>query len=131
MYQYKISKIRRVLDGDTVDVTIDLGFNIHLNHRVRLSNIDAPSVRTLNEEVKKYGLRAKEKLEEYLNFDGNIIVATQKPSETEKYGRVLGEIYVEGHNLTASEYMFANQYAWVYDPKDRKSDLSELAPLNE
>jgi micrococcal nuclease len=131
MYQYKISKIRRVLDGDTVDVTIDLGFNIHLNHRVRLSNIDAPSVRTLNEEVKKYGLRAKEKLEEYLNFDGNIIVVTQKPSETEKYGRVLGEIYVEGHNLTASEYMFANQYAWVYDPKDRKSDLSELAPLNE
>jgi micrococcal nuclease len=131
MYQYKISKIRRVLDGDTVDVTIDLGFNIHLNHRVRLSNIDAPSVRTLNEEVKKYGLRAKEKLEEYLNSGDSIIVATQKPSETEKYGRVLGEIYVEGHNLTASEYLFANQYAWVYDEKNRKSDLSELAPLNE
>jgi micrococcal nuclease len=131
MYQYKISKIRRVLDGDTVDVTIDLGFNIHLNHRVRLSNIDAPSIRTLNEEVKKYGIRAKEKLEEYLNSGDNIIVATQKPSETEKYGRILGEIYVEGHNLTASEYMFANQYTWVYDPKDRKSDLSELAPLNE
>ena len=130
MYQYKISKIRRVLDGDTVDVTIDLGFNIHLNHRVRLVNIDAPSVRTLNEEVKKYGLRAKEKLEEYLNSGDSIIVATQKPSETEKYGRVLGEIYVEGHNLTASEYMFANQYAWVYDEKNRKSDLSELAPLN-
>ena len=131
MYQYKISKIRRVLDGDTVDVTIDLGFNIHLNHRVRLVNIDAPSVRTLNEEVKKYGLRAKEKLEEYLNSGDSIIVATQKPSETEKYGRVLGEIYVEGHNLTASEYLFANQYAWVYDEKNRKSDLSELAPLNE
>ena len=131
MYQYKISKIRRVLDGDTVDVTIDLGFNIHLNHRVRLVNIDAPSVRTLNEEVKKYGLRAKEKLEEYLNSGDSIIVATQKPSETEKYGRILGEIYVEGHNLTASEYLFANQYAWVYDEKNRKSDLSELAPLNE
>ena len=131
MYQYKISKIRRIIDGDTVDVTIDLGFNIHLNHRVRLSNIDAPSIRTLNEEVKKYGLRAKEKLEEYLNSGDSIIVATQKPSETEKYGRILGEIYVEGHNLTASEYLFANQYAWVYDEKNRKSDLSELAPLNE
>jgi endonuclease YncB( thermonuclease family) len=131
MYQYKISKILRVLDGDTVDVTIDLGFNIHLNHRVRLVNIDAPSVRTLNEEVKKYGLRAKEKLEEYLNSGDSIIVATQKPSETEKYGRVLGEIYVEGHNLTASEYLFANQYVWVYDEKNRKSDLSELALLNE
>jgi micrococcal nuclease len=131
MYQYKITEIRRVLDGDTVDVTIDLGFNIRLNHRVRLVNIDAPSVRTLNEEVKKYGLRAKEKLEEYLNSGDSIIVATQKPSETEKYGRILGEIYVEGHNLTASEYLFANQYAWVYDEKNRKSDLSELAPLNE
>jgi len=130
MYKYKISKIRRVLDGDTVDVTIDLGFNILLNHRIRLSHIDAPSVRTLNEEVKKYGLRAKEKLEEYLNSGDSIIVATQKPSETEKYGRVLGEIYVEGSNLTASEYMIANHYAWVYDSKDRKSDLSELAELN-
>jgi micrococcal nuclease len=131
MYQYKITEIRRIIDGDTVDVTIDLGFNIHLNHRVRLVNIDAPSIRTLNEEVKKYGLRAKEKLEEYLNSGDSIIVATQKPSETEKYGRILGEIYVEGHNLTASEYLFANQYAWVYDEKNRKSDLSELAPLNE
>jgi micrococcal nuclease len=131
MYQYKILKIRRVLDGDTVDVTIDLGFNINLNHRVRLVNIDAPSIRTLNEEVKKYGLRAKEKLEEYLNSGDSIIVATQKPSETEKYGRILGEIYVEGHNLTASEYLFANQYAWAYDGKNKKSDLSELAPLNE
>jgi micrococcal nuclease len=131
MYKYKITEIRRVIDGDTVDVTIDLGFNIRLNHRVRLVNIDAPSIRTLNEEVKKYGLRAKEKLEEYLNSGDNIIVATQKPSETEKYGRILGEIYVEGHNLTASEYLFTNQYAWVYDEKNRKSDLSELAPLNE
>ena len=131
MYQYKITEIRRIIDGDTVDVTIDLGFNIRLNHRVRLVNIDAPSIRTLNEEVKKYGLRAKEKLEEYLNSGDSIIVATQKPSETEKYGRILGEIYVEGHNLTASEYLFANQYAWVYDEKNRKSDLSELAPLNE
>jgi micrococcal nuclease len=131
MYQYKITEVRRVIDGDTVDVTIDLGFNIRLNHRVRLVNIDAPSIRTLNEEVKKYGLRAKEKLEEYLNSGDSIIVATQKPSETEKYGRILGEIYVEGHNLTASEYLFANQYAWVYDEKNRKSDLSELAPLNE
>jgi micrococcal nuclease len=131
MYQYKISNIIRVIDGDTVEATLDLGFNIHLKQTIRLTNIDAPSIRTLDEEVKKYGLRAKEKLEEYLKSGDRLIVATQNPNKTEKFGRVLGELYVEGNSLTASEYLFANQYAWVYDEKNRKSDLSELAPLNE
>jgi micrococcal nuclease len=131
MYQYKISNILRVIDGDTVEATLDLGFNIHLKQTIRLTNIDAPSIRTLDEEVKKYGLRAKEKLEEYLKTGDRIIVATENPNKTEKFGRVLGEVYVEGNNLTASEYLFSNQYAWVYDEKNRKSDLSELAPLDE
>jgi micrococcal nuclease len=131
MYQYKISNIIRVIDGDTVEATLDLGFNIQLKQTIRLTNIDAPSIRTLDEEVKKYGLRAKEKLEEYLKTGDRIIVATQNPNKTEKFGRVLGEVYVEGNNLTASEYLFSNQYAWVYDEKNRKSDLSELSPLDE
>ena len=131
MYQYKISNILRVIDGDTVEATLDLGFNIHLKQTIRLTNIDAPSIRTLDEEVKKYGLRAKEKLEEYLKTGDRIIVATQNPNRTEKFGRVLGELYVEGNSLTASEYLFSNEYAWVYDEKNRKSDLSELAPLDE
>jgi micrococcal nuclease len=131
MYQYKISEVLRVIDGDTVDVMIDLGFNILMKQRIRLSHIDAPSIRTLDEEVKKYGLRAKEKLEEYLKTGDRLIVATQNPNKTEKYGRVLGELYVEGSSLTASEYLFANQYSWVYDEAKRKTDLSELAALNE
>jgi micrococcal nuclease len=131
MYQYKISNILRVIDGDTVEATLDLGFNIHLKQIIRLTNIDAPSIRTLDEEVKKYGLRAKEKLEEYLKTGDRIIVATQNPNRTEKFGRVLGELYVEGNSLTASEYLFSNEYAWVYDEENRKSDLSELAPLDE
>ena len=131
MYQYKISEVLRVIDGDTVDVMIDLGFNVLMKQRVRLSHIDAPSIRTLDEEVKKYGMRAKEKLEEYLKTGDRLIVATQNPNKTEKYGRVLGELYVEGNSLTASEYLFANQYAWVYDEGNRKTDLSELAALNE
>ena len=110
---------------------IDLGFNIHMKQRIRLSHIDAPSIHTLDEEVKKYGMRAKEKLEEYLKTGDRLVVATQNPNKTEKYGRVLGELYVEGSSLTASEYLFANQYAWVYDEEKRKTDLSELAALNE
>jgi micrococcal nuclease len=131
MYQYKILEVLRVIDGDTVDVMIDLGFNIHMKQRIRLSHIDAPSIHTLNEEVKKYGMRAKEKLEEYLKTGDKLVIATQNPNKTEKYGRVLGELYVEGSSLTASEYLFANQYAWVYDEGKRKTDLSELAALNE
>ena len=131
MYQYKISEVLRVIDGDTVDVMIDLGFNVLMKQRVRLSHIDAPSIRTLDEEVKKYGMRAKEKLEEYLKTGDILIVSTQNPNKTEKYGRILGELYVEGNRLTASEYLFANQYAWVYDEGNRKTDLSELAALNE
>ena len=131
MYQYKISEVLRVIDGDTVDVMIDLGFNIRMKQRIRLSHIDAPSIHTLDEEVKKYGMRAKEKLEEYLKTGDILIVSTQNPNKTEKYGRILGELYVEGNRLTASEYLFANQYAWVYDEGNRKTDLSELAALNE
>jgi micrococcal nuclease len=129
MYQYKIKDIR-VVDGDTIEASIDLGFNIFLKQFIRLSNINAPEIKTLNEEVKKYGLRAKNKLEEYINSGTEVIVATQNPNKSEKYGRVLGEVYVQGHNLTASEYLFANQYAWAYDPS-KEQDLSELAPLNE
>ena len=90
MYQYKILEVLRVIDGDTVDVMIDLGFNIHMKQRIRLSHIDAPSIHTLNEEVKKYGMRAKEKLEEYLKTGDKLVVATQNPNKTEKYGRILG-----------------------------------------
>ena len=129
MYTYNLKDIR-VIDGDTIEASIDLGFNIFLKQSIRLTNINAPSLRTLNEEEKKYGLRAKNKLQEYINSGTEVIVATQNPNKSEKYGRVLGEVYVQGHNLTASEYLFANQYAWAYDPS-KEQDLSELAPLNE
>lgn len=127
MYKYRILEIIRVIDGDTIEAIIDLGFNIHLKQHVRLSNINAPTIRTLDEEVKKYGLRAKEKLQEYINTGDNIIVATQKPTADDKYGRVLGEVYVEGHSLTASEYLLANQYVWAYNLE--QENLSDLSPL--
>lgn len=130
MYQYKVRKLIDVIDGDTLKVELSLGFNVHYEVTIRLVDINAPEVRTLNEEVKKYGLRAKEKLEEYLNFgDGRIIVTTLKPNPEDKYGRVLGTLYKEGQNLTASEYMLANSYAWYYSPKVTEIDLTKLAPL--
>lgn len=130
MYQYRIEKIIKVIDGDTVDTLIDLGFYTYLRKSIRLVEINAPEVRSLNEEVKKYGLRAKEKLEEYLSGgDGNIIVSTLKPNAEDKYGRVLGTLYKEGQNLTASEFMLANSYVWYYSDKVKETDLTKLAPL--
>lgn len=130
MYQYKIKTIHNVIDGDTVDADIDLGFNITLRQKIRLTEINAPEIRTLDEQVKKYGMRAKEKLQEYISTgEGELIVATLKPNSEEKYGRILGTIYKEGQNLTASEYMLSNKYAWYYSDKVKESDLSKLSPL--
>jgi micrococcal nuclease len=131
MYQYRIKTIHKVIDGDTVDVDIDLGFGIFLRQKVRLVDINAPELRSLNEDVKRYALRAKGKLEEYISREGELIVNTLKPNSTDKYGRILGTLYKEGRGLTASEFMLANRYAWYYDPKITQSDLSKLAPLEE
>lgn len=131
MYQYKVRELIDIIDGDTLKVELSLGFNIYYEITLRLVDINAPEVRTLNEEVKRYGLRAKQKLEEYINFgNGNIIVSTLKPNPEDKYGRVLGTLYKEGQNLTASEYMLANSYAWYYTPKVTETDLMKLAPLD-
>jgi endonuclease YncB( thermonuclease family) len=130
MYQYKIRKIIDIIDGDTLKVELSLGFYIYHEITLRLVDINAPEVRTINEEVKKYGIRAKEKLQEYINGgDGNLIISTLKPKSEDKYGRILGTLYKEGQNLTASEYMLANSYAWYYSDKVKETDLTKLAPL--
>jgi micrococcal nuclease len=131
MYQYRVVEIIKIIDGDTVDVIIDLGFNIRLKERIRLENINAPETRTVNEEVKKYGNRAKKKLEEYLNLGKDIIVTTQNPNASGKFGRVIGDLYVEGENLTACEYLLENHYVWPYFPVNGLSQLKDLADLND
>ena len=132
MYQYKIEKLIRVIDGDTLEVLIDCGFHTYLRKTLRLVDIDAPEVRTLNEEHQAYGIRAKEKLEEYIDGgDGDLILTTLKPDSKDIYGRVLGTLYREGQPLTASEYMLANSYAWYYSSKVKETDLTKLAPLDE
>jgi micrococcal nuclease len=130
MYQYKIKKVNRILDGDTIEAELDLGFNVTLTQIIRLVGIDSPEIHTLNEDHKKYGQRAKEKLNEYFSYgNGDIVISTLKPNSSDKYGRILGTVYKEGQNLTASEYMIANNYAWYYDGKTKSCDYSILAKL--
>ena len=102
MYQYKIKKINRVIDGDTVDLDIDLGFNITLKQRVRLKGIDASETRTLDLEEKRKGLEAKEWLKKELSREGEWIIETTKE---DKYGRILGTLYLVGDPVTVNERM--------------------------
>ena len=89
MYEYSAT-IRRVVDGDTVDVTLDLGFDILYNSRIRLHGIDTPESRTRDLEEKKYGLAAKAFVEDYLPV-GSIRTLTTVKDKAGKYGRILGK----------------------------------------
>jgi micrococcal nuclease len=97
MYEYSC-RINRVIDGDSVDVCIDLGFDISFTSSVRLYGIDTPESRTRDPDEKKCGLLAKKFLEEAVKNGKNIIIRTQK-DEKGKFGRVLGSLVIDGINI--------------------------------
>ena len=111
MYHYKIKKINRVIDGDTVDLDIDLGFSITLTQRVRLKDIDAPETRTTDAEEKSKGLAAKEWVKKELSREGEWIIETTKE---DKYGRILGTLYLVGDPVTINERMLNEGIAVPY-----------------
>jgi micrococcal nuclease len=111
MYQYKIKKITRVIDGDTVDLDIDLGFGITLSHRVRLKGINTAETKTLNLEEKAKGLAAKEWLKKELSREGEWVIETTKE---DKYGRILGTLYFVGDPVTINEKMLNEGIAKPY-----------------
>lgn len=102
MYQYKIKKIVKVIDGDTIDVDIDLGFGITLSHRVRLKGINAAETKTLDLEEKKKGLAAKEWLNKELSKEDGWIIETTKE---DKYGRILGTLYLIDNPISLNQKM--------------------------
>jgi len=97
MYEYRAT-IRRVVDGDTVDITLDLGFDILYNNRIRLLGIDTPESRTRDLDEKKLGLAAKERVRELCPVGSTVTVKTTKDGRG-KFGRILGEIYVGDVNV--------------------------------
>ena len=97
MYEYR-AIIRRVVDGDTVDITLDLGFDILYNNRIRLLGIDTPESRTRDLEEKKLGLAAKKRVRELCPVGSTVTVKTTKDGRG-KFGRILGEIYVGDVNV--------------------------------
>ena len=114
MYEYRC-KITKVVDGDTVDVDIDLGFGVWLHkERVRIYGIDTPESRTRDLEEKKYGLAAKEFVKEFVRDKGgsNIVLRTQKYDAKGKFGRILGDIIVD--NVSMSDTMIKEHHAVPY-----------------
>ena len=97
-FSYRVNKVIKVVDGDTIDVILDMGFDIMYKQRVRLFGIDTPESRTRDKVEKKYGLLAKKFLSDTLK-KGKIVIKTHKGEETGKFGRILGEIYVNGVNV--------------------------------
>ena len=116
MYTYK-AKLDRVVDGDTVDAHIDLGFDITIHKRIRLAGIDTPESRTRDLEEKARGLASKDKLIELLG-DGDFVLESK---EVGKYGRVLGTLYIDKLNInqTLVDEGFAVEY-WGGKKKKKK-----------
>lgn len=123
-YIYRIKSVGKVVDGDTIDADIDLGFDISLTKRVRLSGVDTPESRTTDLKEKALGLEVKEWLKKNLDGKKNILIKTELPDSTEKYGRILGRLYVD--DVCLNDRMISEGYAWTYDGGTKKKDFDEL-----
>ena len=126
MYEYRVKKVTGVVDGDTIDVDIDLGFNISYSQRVRLAGIDTPESRTKDKAEKVLGLEVKQRLKDILANASIVVIRTQKPDSTEKYGRVLGWLFVDGAEKSVNEALIADGYAWGYMGETKIKDFALL-----
>ena len=126
MYEYYVRKVESVVDGDTIDVLIDLGFDIIFGSRVRLAGIDTPESRTKDLAEKALGLEAKEYLKKSLKDAKSVIIKTEKMDSSEKYGRILGWVYINGDTISLNDMMINDGYAWGYLGDTKVKDFEAL-----
>ena len=112
-------KLVRVVDGDTADAMIDLGFNVWVKNRIRFMGVDAWESRTRNKEEKVKGLAAKAYVKDLLenSDDGKFSIISHGVG---KYGRVLGELFVKGHETSVNQLLIENGHAYEYDGGKKK-----------
>ena len=132
-YNFRVTEINRVLDGDTIDVTIDLGFDLYKKERVRVAGVDTPEKRTRDLEEKALGIDAtnwlKEKLEVAIDGDDELTIRTELKGGVGKYGRLLGWLYIGDAELSLNELMINVGYAWAYDGGTKQKDFEELREI--
>jgi micrococcal nuclease len=126
MYEYYVRKVENVVDGDTIDVLIDLGFDILFQSRVRLAGIDTPESRTKDLKEKALGLESKEYLKKALKDAKSVIIKTEKMDSSEKYGRILGWVYINGDTVSLNDMMINDGYAWGYMGDTKVKDFEAL-----
>ena len=112
MYEYK-AKLLRVIDGDTIDCVIDLGFDVRLKERVRLKGIDTPEVRTRDLEEKAKGLAAKERVQKAFQYSNDFTIITELDKKG-KYGRILGTIMLPDRKISLNQMLLDEGHAEVY-----------------
>ena len=126
-------KINKVVDGDTIDVTIDLGFDLYKKERVRVAGVDTPEKRTRNLEEKALGLDAtywmKKQLEGAIDGDDDLVIRTELVGGMGKYGRLLGWLYIGDAEVSLNEQMITEGYAWAYDGGTKQKNFEELREI--
>ena len=132
-YNFRVISIDKVVDGDTIDVTIDLGFDLYKKERVRVAGVDTPEKRTRNLEEKALGLDAtawiKNKLEGAIDGDDDLVIRTELDGGVGKYGRLLGWLYIGDATVSLNEKMIDEGYAWAYDGGTKNKNFEELREI--
>jgi len=144
-YSFKVISIDKIVDGDTIDVTLDLGFSICKSERIRVAGIDTPEKRTRDLEEKELGIDATEwleyKLEGAISGEDDLVIRTELKGGVGKYGRLLGWLYIgypkcddncdcECHKQRSiNEEMVEHGYAWEYDGDTKTKDLEYLRDI--
>ena len=132
-YNFRVVEINRVLDGDTIDVTIDLGFDLFKKERVRVAGVDTPEKRTRDLEEKELGIDATEwlkaKLEGALAGDDDLVIRTELVGGVGKYCRLLGWLYLGDAAVSLNEQMIDEGYAWAYDGGTKQKNFEELREI--
>ena len=128
-----MTEINRVLDGDTIDVTIDLGFELYKKERVRIAGVDTPEKRTRNLEEKALGIDAtnwlKDKLESTIAGNDQLFIRTELVGGVGKYGRLLGWLYIGDNTVSINEEMIGEGYAHPYDGGTKDMNLEALREI--
>ena len=132
-YNFRVIKVNKVLDGDTIDVTIDLGFDLYKKERVRIAGVDTPEKRTRDLEEKALGIDAtnwlKDKLDGAIAGDDELTIRTELVGGVGKYGRLLGWLYIGDSVLSLNEQMITEGYAWEYDGGTKQKDFEQLREI--
>ena len=126
MYEYRVKKVLKIVDGDTIDVDIDLGFNISYYQRVRLAGIDTPESRTTDKKEKELGLEVKDRLKKAIDAATKIVIKTEKPDSSEKYGRILGWVFLDDNKVSINQTLIDEGYAWGYMGETKIKDFDAL-----